>query len=67
MEDPCCVLCNQEAESFAHLFFHCLVARALWYSICWGFKADEAQLTMAADIINLILNSPEPLWQAHDK
>ncbi|KAK9994548.1 hypothetical protein SO802_024251 [Lithocarpus litseifolius] len=32
-----------------------------------GFKADEAQLTMTADIINLILNPPEPLWQAHDK
>ena len=67
VDDPCRVLCNQEAESFAHLFFHCPVARALWFSICWGFKADEAQLTTAADIINLILNPPEPLWQAHDK
>ena len=67
VEDPCCVLCNQEGESFAHLFFHCPGARALWFSICWGFKVDEAQLTTATDIINLVFNPPEPLWHAHNK
>lgn len=67
VEDPCCVLCNQEVVSFAHLFFHCPVARALWFSICWGFKVDEAQQTTAVGIINLILNPPEPLRQVHDK
>lgn len=59
MENPYCVLCNQEAESFTYLFFPCPMAKALWFAICWGFKPDQAQLTTTADIIKLILN---PHW-----
>lgn len=29
-----CVLCQDGQESISHLFFHCLVARAIWFSTC---------------------------------
>ena len=64
VEDPCCVLCNQEVETFDHIFLCCLVAKALWFSICWGFRSDEFPLATSKDIINLILNPPEALCQA---
>ena len=36
VDDPTCLLCNQESESICHLFLKCPIARALWFSTCWG-------------------------------
>ena len=50
--DPICVLCRQENETSQHIFFKCPVARAIWYSSCWGFKSEEHQIMNCEDIID---------------
>lgn len=67
VKDPCCVLCNQGVETFAHIFLCCPVAKALWFSVCWGFRSDKFPLATLIDIINLILNPPEALCQAQEQ
>ena len=57
--DPCCALCKNDIESSANIFFLCLVARAIWNSACWGFRADEVNLNDPKDIIKLILDPPK--------
>ena len=64
--DPCCVLCNQEVESASHLFLRCPIAKALWFSTCWGFKPDGIQAVSPTDIIKIILDPPRELCQAQD-
>ena len=34
-----CVLCQDGQETISHLFFHCPMARAIWFSSCWGLRA----------------------------
>lgn len=34
IEDTCCMLYHQECETLTHLFVKCLVAKALWFSVC---------------------------------
>lgn len=67
VEDPCCVLCNQEVESFSYIFFLCPMAKALWFLVCWGFRSNEVPLATSVDIINLILNPLEAICQAQDQ
>ena len=67
VKDPYCVLCNQEVETFDHIFLCCPVAKALWFSVCWGFRSDEFPLATSVDIINLILNPLEALCQAQEQ
>ena len=57
--DPCCALCKNDIESSAHFFFLCSVARAIWHSACWGFRAEEVNLNDPTDIIKLILDPPK--------
>jgi len=67
VDDPTCLLCNQESESICHLFLKCPIARALWFSTCWGFKAEEHTLRSHSDIVQLILNPPPSLCPAYDQ
>lgn len=63
VEDPCCVLCNQEVESFSYIFFLCPMAKALWFSVCWGFRSNKVPLAISVDIINMIVNPLEAIYQ----
>ena len=67
IEDTCCVLCDQECETSTHLFVKCPVAKALWFSVCWGLRSDELHLSTSVDIINLILNPPSVLCQTQEQ
>ena len=58
--DPICVLCRQENETSQHIFFKCPVARAIWYSSCWGFKSEEHQIMNCEDIIDQQHPPPPP-------
>lgn len=58
-----CVHCGADPESAVHIFFTCLVARALWHSACWGFGADEAHIQSSEDIIKLVLEPPASICQ----
>ncbi|KAL0012073.1 hypothetical protein SO802_007181 [Lithocarpus litseifolius] len=66
ISEPCYVLCSQEVESTSHIFLQCPVAKALWFSACWGFKLDEAHLAHPSDIIKVILEPPPALRQVQD-
>ncbi|KAK9985207.1 hypothetical protein SO802_034732 [Lithocarpus litseifolius] len=61
-----CVLCNQELEYASHLFLRCPVAKALWFSACWGFKPDFIQAASPLDIIKIILDPLQAICQAQD-
>ena len=50
-----CVLCGSDLETALHIFFKCPVARAIWHSACWGFKAEEAIIHSTEDIIKLVI------------
>ena len=55
-----CILCQDGQETISHLFFHCPVARAIWFSACWGLRAHNHNIRSNTDIIKLILNPPNP-------
>lgn len=44
-----CPLCEIEEESGIYLFSRCLLARALWFGICWGAHVDELSLNSIKD------------------
>ncbi|XP_065617181.1 uncharacterized protein LOC136062262 [Quercus suber] len=67
IEDTCCMLCDQECETSSHLFVKCLMAKALWFSVCRGLRSDELHLSTSADIIKLILKPPSTLYQAQNQ
>ncbi|XP_030969607.1 uncharacterized protein LOC115989868 [Quercus lobata] len=67
IDDPSCVLCGGEIESSCHLFFKCPVARAIWYSSCWGLRADKLHISSSSDIIKLVLNPPQALCLQEDQ
>ena len=65
ISDLSCVLCNQEIESVSHLFSKCQVAKALWFSACWGYRLEEAHLESPSDLIKAILEPiPHAPYQA---
>ena len=55
--DPSCNLCGHASESTCHIFFHCPVAKAIWFS-CWGPRTEDHNIQECADLVKLILNSP---------
>ena len=67
--DPTCPLCCQDIESTCHVFFNCPVAKAIWLTSCWGFRASDHQISSCEDIINLVVEPPkapcpiEDLWK----
>ena len=60
-------LCRQENETSQHIFFKCPVARAIWYSSCWGFKSEEHQIMNCEDIIKITLTPPKAYCPAEDQ
>ena len=67
INNPCNLLCNHELEFPLHLFFKCPAAKALWFTICWGFKADQVPLNSHLDIVKLILCPPASLCHTQDQ
>uniref|UniRef100_A0A7N2LRG7 Reverse transcriptase zinc-binding domain-containing protein n=1 Tax=Quercus lobata TaxID=97700 RepID=A0A7N2LRG7_QUELO len=57
--DPSCSLCGHASESTCHIFFHCPVAKAIWFS-CWGLRTEDHNIQECADLVKLILDPP---WQ----
>ena len=57
--DPSCVLCGSEPESAIHLFFHCQVARAIWFGCSWGIRMDKMNIASNEDILKVVLNLDE--------
>ena len=66
INNPSCALCRQEVESNCHLFLNCSVAKALWYTWCWGFKAIHG-ISNCEDIIKMILDPPEASCPKEDQ
>ena len=55
-----CVLWQDGQETISHLFFHCPMARAIWFSSCWGLRAHNYNIRSNTDIIKLILDLRNP-------
>lgn len=66
INNPSCALCRQEVESNCHLFLNFSVAKALWYTCCWGFKAMHG-ISNCEDIIKMILDPPEASCPKEDQ
>ena len=60
LDNQDCVLCQDGQETVSHLFFHYPVARAIWFSSCWGLRALNCNIRSNTDIIKLILDLPSP-------
>ena len=56
IDNPTCVLCGSAPKSTCHLFILCSVARAIWFTSCWGLRADEHNIVDCPDIVKLILD-----------
>ena len=56
--DPSCNLFGHASKSTCHIFFHCLVAKAIWFSSCWGLRTEDHNIQECADLVKLILNFP---------
>ena len=52
--DPSCSLCGHVSESTCHIFFHCPVAKAIWFSSCWGLRTEDHNIQECADLVKLI-------------
>ena len=56
IDNPTCVLRGNAPKSTCHLFILCSVARAIWFTSCWGLRADEHNIVDCPGIVKLILN-----------
>lgn len=54
------VLCRDAQETTSHLFFHCPMDRAIWFSSCWGLRVQNHNISSCMDIIKLNLDPPNP-------
>ena len=57
--DPNCVFCGKEPETASHIFFHCQVARAIWFDCSWGIRTDKMNIASNEDILKVVLNMDE--------
>ena len=53
------VFCGREPETATHLFFHCQVARAIWFGCSWGIRIDKMNIASNEDILKVVLNLDE--------
>ena len=53
------MLCGSEPETTTHLFFHCQVARAIWFGCGWGIRTDKMNIASNEDILKVVLNLDE--------
>ncbi|XP_075636613.1 uncharacterized protein LOC142608832 [Castanea sativa] len=65
--DTTCLLCNESEENPCHLFLRCPVAKALWFSACWVFKAEDVTAVSSEDVVNIVLNPPNALYNAGEQ
>ena len=65
--DTSCMLCNESEENPCHLFLHYPIAKALWFSACWGFKAEEVTAVSSEDVVNMVLNPPNTLCNSWEQ
>ena len=57
--DPNCVFCGREPKTATHLFFHCQVARVIWFGCSWGIRTDKMNIASNEDILKVVLNLDE--------
>lgn len=62
IDSDCCLLCNSEVESIDHVFIHCPLARAIWFSV-WGLRIDMIGIGSLSQLIEFFLDNPEALYQ----
>ena len=67
LDNQVCALCQEAPKTSCHLFYHCPIARAIWFTSCWGMRVHDHNLTNSADIIKLVLNPPIPSAQEVDR
>ena len=67
IHDPTCLLCQGCIESPCHLFLRCPIAKALWFSACWGFRAKDVRADSPEDIVNLVIKPPDALCRVADQ
>ena len=58
IENLLCDLCLEATESSCHLFCLCSVARAIWFTACWGLRVHDQNITNSTDIVKLVLDPP---------
>ena len=56
--DTNCPLCDSDEESIEHLFFHCTVARAIWFGTSWVVHSNQLAINSPIEIIKLISDLP---------
>jgi ribonuclease HI len=56
--NPCCPLCNSEAESIPHLFFNCQATKLFWFGACWGLRPESLPVYNDFDVVKLVVNPP---------
>jgi ribonuclease HI len=56
--DSNCPLCCTTTETTIHLFFHCSIARALWFGQDWNFKPEYLPIASCFDIVKLVTEPP---------
>uniref|UniRef100_A0A2N9HDI6 RNase H type-1 domain-containing protein n=1 Tax=Fagus sylvatica TaxID=28930 RepID=A0A2N9HDI6_FAGSY len=61
---PSYPLCHSEEESTIHLFFHCNVAKAIWFVQGMNIHSECLPLQSTVDIVNLVLDPPLELTDA---
>ena len=67
IENLLCDLCLEAPESSCHLFCRCPVARAIWFTSCWGLRVLDQNIASNADIVKLVLDPPTHPSQEVDK
>ena len=67
IDDQVCDLCHEAPESSCHLFCLCPVARAIWFTSCWGMRVHNQNFTNSANIVKLVLDPPIPSAQEVDR
>lgn len=56
-----CYLCQLEDETIHHLFFECLVSRAIWWNSPWQLRLESFQHRGLASWIHMILEDHNSL------
>ena len=67
IDNQLCDLCHEAPESSCHLFCLCPVARAIWFTSCWGMRVHNQNFANSADIVKLVLDPPIPSAQEVDR
>ena len=67
LDNQVCELCHEAPESSCHLFCLCPVARAIWFTSCWGMRVHNQNFANSADIVKLVLDPPIPSAQEVDR